>query len=73
MYRPIICCNCKDWQMSDNVNLGTCTLKLDYKSAFKLSWNKADKQDRAKIKKIPNFDKDMFFEISGIDVDKYDN
>jgi len=38
--------------------------------AFKISWNKASKEDRELIKKIPNFDKDMFLEISGIDVDK---
>ena len=44
--------------------------KRDYKEEFKLSWDKADKNDRIRIKDIPNFDKQMFFEISGIDVDK---
>jgi DNA-binding XRE family transcriptional regulator len=42
---------------------------LDYKEAFKLSWDKADKKDRMLIKKIPWFNKDLFFEISGINVD----
>ena len=42
---------------------------LDYKEAFKLSWDNADHEDRIKIKDIPGFDKDLFFEISGIMVD----
>ena len=41
-----------------------------YKEAFKLSWDNSDKQDRIKIKDLPNFDKDIFYEISGIDVDE---
>ena len=43
---------------------------FDYKEAFKASWNNADKYDRVKVKQLPNFDKDIFFEISGIDVDE---
>jgi hypothetical protein len=43
---------------------------IGYKAAFIQSWNNADKEDRIKIKDIPGFDKDIFFEISGIDVDK---
>ena len=43
---------------------------MSYKEAFKLSWNRADKTDRMLIKKVPGFDKELFFEISGIDVDK---
>ena len=43
--------------------------KLDYKEAFKKSWDNADKKDRIKIKDIPGFDRDMFYEISGINVD----
>ena len=41
---------------------------LDYKEAFKESYNKASKEDRKKIFNIPNFDADKFLEISGIDV-----
>ena len=44
--------------------------KRDYKEAFKLSWDNADKEDRIKVKELPNFDAKLFFEISGIDVDK---
>jgi Pentapeptide repeats (8 copies) len=43
--------------------------RLDYKVAFKKSWDGADKDDRKRIKDIPGFDNAMFFEISGIDVD----
>ena len=43
---------------------------LSYKEAFKRSWDNANKEDRIKIKAIPGFDKSMFYEISGIDVDK---
>jgi hypothetical protein len=42
---------------------------LEYKEAWKLSYDKASKEDKAKVKKIPGFDKDLFFEISGIMVD----
>ena len=42
---------------------------IGYKEAFMLSYNKADKSDRDKIKLIPGFDKDLFFEISGIEVE----
>jgi len=35
-----------------------------------LSWKKADIVDRKKIFEIPNFDKKIFFDITGIDVDK---
>jgi len=40
-----------------------------YKDAFLKSWKKADKKDRIKVKDIPGFDKNIFLEISGIDVD----
>ena len=42
--------------------------KRDYKEAFKLSWNNADAEDRIKVKNLPNFDAEVFFEISGIDL-----
>jgi len=45
---------------------------IEYKEAYINSWNKADKVDRLKIKNAPNFDADIFFEISGIKVDEDD-
>jgi len=44
--------------------------EYEYKEAFKKSWDKADKEDRKKILDCPNFDNDIFFDISGIDVKK---
>jgi len=43
--------------------------KLDYKQAFQESYNKASKEDQQAIKKLPNWDKHIFFEISGIMID----
>ncbi len=43
--------------------------RRDYKEAFKLSWDNADPEDRIKVKDLPNFDADVFFEISGIRVE----
>ena len=40
----------------------------NYKEAFIESYEKSDKTDRARIKDCPNFDADVFFEISGIDL-----
>ncbi len=42
--------------------------KLDYKEAFKDSYDKADEEDRKKIFNLPNFNADKFLDISGIDV-----
>ncbi len=39
-----------------------------YKDAWKHSWDNADPKDRLRIKELPNFDADLFFEISGIDL-----
>ena len=40
----------------------------DYKEAFKESWDNADNEDKEKVFNLPNFDADIFLEISGIDV-----
>jgi hypothetical protein len=44
--------------------------KYDYKEAFQKSWAEADKEDRIRVKEIPNFDAEKFFQISGIRVDE---
>jgi hypothetical protein len=41
---------------------------LDYKEAWKLSYKKASKEDRAKVKNILGFDKKLFEEITGIKI-----
>ena len=40
-----------------------------YQEAFQKSYNAATKEDQLKIKELPNFDADVFFEISGIRID----
>lgn len=47
--------------------------KYEYKEAFKKSWDESNKEDRAKVFNLPNFDADVFKEISGIDVNEKDN
>ena len=42
--------------------------KLDYKTAFQESYRNASKEDQSKVLHLPNFDADIFLEISGIDV-----
>lgn len=38
------------------------------KEAWKLAYDAASDQDKALLVKLPNFDADVFLEISGIDV-----
>ena len=44
--------------------------KYEYKQAFKESWTNASKEDKELVKNLPNFDADIFYEISGIRVDE---
>ena len=41
-----------------------------YKEAFRKSWDSASREERNKILSLPNFDAEIFLEISGIDVRK---
>ena len=41
---------------------------LEYKDAFRKAWDNASEEDHEAVKKLPNFDADIFFEISGIRV-----
>jgi PPE-repeat protein len=43
--------------------------KYDYKEAFKKSFDNASKEQQQAIKKLPNWNKKVFFEISGIMID----
>ncbi len=40
----------------------------DYKEAWKKSWDNAEEEDRKKVFDLPNFDAEIFEEISGINV-----
>jgi len=42
----------------------------EYKEAWRIAWDKADETERKKTLDLPNFDADMFLEITGIDVRK---
>ena len=46
---------------------------LDYKDAFTKSVMSSTKEGRDMIRALPNFDDDIFFEISGCDLRKLDN
>lgn len=47
--------------------------KYEYKEACKNMWNELTEEERNIIMtELPNFDKDIFKEITGIDVDEYD-
>ena len=51
-------------------NTGGYLKSYKYKDAFKKSWDNADIEDRKRILDCPNFDNDIFLEISGIDVNE---
>ena len=42
---------------------------LEYKEAFRLAWDKASKEEHKKLLKLPNWNNDIFKEISGIDAE----
>lgn len=44
----------------------------DYKEAFKRSWDSRDLKDNLRIKDLPNFDEEKFYQISGIRVSDYE-
>ena len=43
---------------------------LDYKEAWKIFWEKISEENRQKFLNLPNFDADIFFEITGINIKK---
>ena len=42
---------------------------LSYKEAFRLAWDKASKEEHKKLLKLPNWNNEIFKEISGIDAE----
>ena len=42
---------------------------LDYKDAWRLAWNKASIEERKKLFDLPNWDNQVFKEITGIDAE----
>ena len=47
--------------------LGGYLKRYSYKEAFKKSWDKATNEDKTLLEKLPNFDWEVFTEISGIE------
>ena len=54
----------KGWE-----NVGGYLKTMNYKEAWQESYRKASQEDRDLVKKLPNFDAGVFFEITGIRVD----
>ena len=42
---------------------------LSYKDAFRIAWDKADKEEHKKLLNLPNWDNEIFKDISGIDAE----
>jgi hypothetical protein len=42
---------------------------LEYKEAFKLAWDKASKEEHKQLLDLPNWNNEIFKEISGIDAE----
>ena len=42
---------------------------IPYKEAFRIAWDKASKEEHEKLLKLPNWDNEIFMEISGIDAE----
>ena len=42
--------------------------RLEYKEAFRQAWDKASEEEHEQVKRLPNFDAEKFYEISGIRV-----
>ena len=48
---------------------GGFTKAISYKEAFRIAWNKASKEEHKKLLKLPNWNNEIFMEISGIDAE----
>ena len=61
-----------DDEKSQNPKAETCggyLKQMGYKDAFQRSYTKAEQSDKDLVWDLPNFDPDVFFEISGIRVE----
>ena len=69
----IYTCDMTDGEKENNPvyeTLGGYLRKMTYKEAWKYSWNNANKENRKLVLKLPNFNNEVFKEITGIDVQK---
>ena len=54
------------------IDIETCggfIKRISYKEAFRLAWNEASKEEHKKLLELPNWDNEIFKEISGIDAE----
>ena len=54
------------------IDIETCggfTKAISYKEAFRIAWNKASKEEHRKLLELPNWNNEIFMEISGIDAE----
>ena len=54
------------------IDIETCggfTKAISYKEAFHIAWNKASKEEHKELLKLPNWNNEIFQEISGIDAE----
>ena len=54
------------------IDIETCggfLKEISYKDAFRIAWNKASKKEHLKLLKLPNWNNEIFMEISGIDAE----
>ena len=82
---PHIECNITEWieeskmtdaQKKEDPNFsvkGGTLIKREYKEAWKIGWSKASEETKKQFQALPNFDADIFLEITGIDVRKSDS
>ena len=62
-------CLRSDWEQADIPDFFRFTLTDEgYKASWQASYEKASPEDRAKLFRLPNFDADVFFDLTGIDV-----
>ena len=59
----------KEYHNEEIKTCGGFLKTLDYKEAWRLAWNKASKEEHLEMLKLPNWDNEVFKEISGIDAE----
>ena len=59
----------KEVHKTDIETCGGFTKAISYKEAFRIAWDKASKEEHEKLLKLPNWNNEIFKEISGIDAE----
>lgn len=57
----------------EHENVGGYLKTIDFKTACKLMWERLNEDEKQAVKEIPNFDAEVFKEITGIDVEGTNN